>query len=109
MNQEEKIENIKAGNQISKDSQVEQFVNSDDWKIIKQRLFSKLLELDSLSVLYESTKRKTVKNMGELAYINGKVCSIIIDWISQIEGTKVQGTKDIFSEMRRDDFMKREE
>ena len=63
----------------------------------------------SMDLSLMGLQAETIKNMGELAYINGKVCSIIIEWISQIEGTKVQGTKDILTEMRQDDFTIREE
>jgi hypothetical protein len=60
--EQDKIDKIEAGNQISKEGGVQQFVSSTDWKVIKKMLFEKLLQLDSLSVLYEGTKRKTIKN-----------------------------------------------
>lgn len=79
------MEEIKATAQIDEDVKVGEFSKSEDWRVVKDRLFKKLLELDSLSLLYDGIKDKTIQNLGENALINGKVCSIIINWISEIE------------------------
>ena len=54
-------EELKAQEQIDKDARIGEFVKSEDWKLIKERLFLKLLEFDSLSIMYEGTKSKSIK------------------------------------------------
>ena len=108
MTDENKKEDIKAGNQLRKEQQIQQFVNSEDWKLIKRKLFEKLLELDSLSVLIEGMKYPTIKKIGEKSYVNGKVCSIIIQWMTEIEGTTIPNNRNFMDEMRKEDFLVRD-
>jgi hypothetical protein len=79
------MEDIKPQTQLDEQIKAGEFSRSHDWKIVKKRLFDKLLELDSLSIIYEQSKSKTIKSLGEKAFVNGKVCKIIIEWISEIE------------------------
>ncbi len=79
------MQDLKPQTQLDEQIKVGDFSRGHDWKLVKKRLFDKLLELDSLSMMYEGSKSKTVKSLGEKALVNGKVCKIIIEWISEIE------------------------
>lgn len=107
--EQDKKENIKAGNQLAKEEQIQQFVKSSDYRLIKNKLFEKLLKLDSLSVLYEGMKYPTQKKIGEKAYINGKVVSIIIEWMSEIEGTTTEYNRNFMEGAREEDFLHRDD
>ena len=79
------MEDLKPQVQLDEQIKVGDFARGHDWKLVKKRLFDKLLEMDSLSVMYEGSKSKTIKSLGEKAFVNGKVCKIIIEWISEVE------------------------
>ena len=85
---DQKKDKIKQANEVGEEVRVGEFVKSEDWKLVKSRLFEKLIEFDSLSAMYEGSKTKSIKALGEKAFVNGKVCLTIINWISEIETYK---------------------
>jgi hypothetical protein len=98
------MEEIKPGEQLDNQIRVGEFANSPDWKLVKRRLLERLIELDSLSIMYDGAKSKTIKSLGEKAFINGKVCKIIIDWISEVEadGQTLEANQIALKELKND-------
>lgn len=72
--------------EIQKNIQIGQFVNSQDYRVLKDRLMEKILNLDSLSVLFDKMKDVTLEQFGKEAYMNAKAIKVIVEWLSEAEG-----------------------
>jgi hypothetical protein len=62
------------------------FANSDEWRMVKDSLIRKLMELDSVSHVVEKEKALPLSEIKEILYINGKVVNIVVSWLNEVEG-----------------------
>lgn len=78
---------------------IEKFVESEGWKLVKQRLIKKLATLNSIDEVPKDLKSED--RLREYDIREG-VVSIIIDWVREIEGEKNKSkfNKQIFSEIK---------
>ena|SRR3990167_3687842 len=86
MTQEEK-EKQSAKEELANEELKAQFARSHAWHLIKQTLVNKIMELDSVSATIEKYAKspKTLDEVKEIMYNNGKAATIVIDWINGIE------------------------
>lgn len=83
----EKRAEQQAKEEISNDQLRAQFAKSHAWKLVKQSLVSKIMELDSSSATVEKHKRKRkgVDEIMRILYTNGIAVGIVVDWINEVE------------------------
>lgn len=86
----QKKEIIKSTEEIKNNIGVGEFAKLPEWKNIKDRLVKKLLELDSVSVLFEKARKenKPSESVLEEIKINEKVIRLITEWLMEIEADK---------------------
>lgn len=80
---------------------IERFTESDGWKLVKQKLISKLAILNSISSVPKEMERDKLLREYEL---REGVISIILDWIRDIEGEKNKSkfNKQTFEEIKQE-------
>lgn len=64
---------------------IERFIESEGWKLVKQKLIAKLAIINSISLVPKETNREDMLKEYEL---REGVVSIVLDWIRDIEGEK---------------------
>lgn len=69
---------------LSENEKIASFVGSDPWKIIKKKLYSKLITLDSVSAIPKNDR--SFEEVGRDAAMREAVVKIVTDWILEIEG-----------------------
>lgn len=84
---------------------IENFVESDDWKLIKKKLYSKLITFDSISGIVDD--KKSMEEIGKEAIQRDAVVDIILKWIQEIEseaaGSKIK--RESFESIRNDSII----
>lgn len=86
MNQQQKENHIAKEEQADEELKA-QFARSHAWSLVKKTLIERIMELDSVSANIEKYQKseKTLDEIKEIMYTNGKACGIVIDWINGIE------------------------
>ena len=97
MDQQEKQEQQEAANQET----TRQFANSQSWKLVKDSLIRKIMDLDSVSATFEALQKKGIllDEIKELLCVNAKAVNIIVDWLNEIE-TAAGGRGNTMAEMK---------
>jgi hypothetical protein len=87
MEQSEKKQEQAAKMEQADEELKAQFARSHAWHLVKQSLLAKIMDMDSLSATIEglTKKGKSLDEIKELMYTNGKAVTIVINWINQIE------------------------
>lgn len=90
---------------LTEGQQIERWVNSDDWKLVKKKLMSRLITVDSISSV-PSENLSNEQLLREYSVRNGAV-NLVIDWIKDIEGTAMNNktNQEIFKEAREDSIV----
>lgn len=84
---QEKREQHEAKEELANEELKAQFARSYAWKLVKDSLIAKLVDMDSVSATIESLtkKEKPLDEIKDLMYTNGKAVEIVVDWINGIE------------------------
>lgn len=93
--------------EISKGQKVADFVSSDEWKIVKANLMSKLIDFDSINNM-EMDKKDNTQLVEELRARKGAI-EIVLGWIKEIEGISSQhkANLDLFLNEENNGYMER--
>ena len=83
--------NKETGDVLSKGQKIANFVNSDDWIMIKGTLLTKLIDFDSIKSI--ELDKKTPTELGEEIRTRKAVVDVVLDWIKDIEGSADQYKK----------------
>ena len=73
---------------VAEQKKIYDFVKSDDWSLIKKKLFDKLITIDSIASVPK--EGKSAESMLLEYRTREGVVSIVLEWIKDIEGTANQ-------------------
>jgi len=81
------------------------FVENDGWKLVKKKLFDKLITFDSISSVPKD--KKSMEEIGKEAVLREAVVEIIIQWIQEIEGKVSQhkNNRKVIEEIRKESII----
>ncbi len=84
---------------------MQDFVENDGWKLVKRKLFDKLITFDSISGVPKD--KKSLEEIGKEAVMREAVVDIIIQWIQEVEGTVNQhkSSRKVIEEIRADSII----
>ena len=74
---------------ISNDERVARFVDSDDWKVVKQSLITKVVLNDSMSPLVTTAGSKDL--LTEIL-ARAHASALVLEWLQEVEG-RAKGSK----------------
>lgn len=91
---------------LTEGQKIEAFVSSQDWKLIKEKLFSKLITVDSIASI-DSTGMNNDQFIKEVQARAGAV-QLVIEWIKEIEGIAVnnRSNQELFQDIRQESIHK---
>ena len=90
---------------LSEGEKLSNFVESDAWKLIRKKLFDKLITIDSIAGVPKD-KKTNEEIIFEIKLREG-VVSLILQWIREIEGSakKYKFDSKMFEDIRRDSII----
>lgn len=65
---------------------IAQFIGTDGWKLVRERLVEKLIEFDSISSVPK--ENRTLEDIANDIIQREAVVAIVLDWIREIEGER---------------------
>lgn len=89
---------------LNESEKIERFIDSEGWKIVKKKLFDKLITLDSISGV---PKNKSSDDLLKDFMIREGVVSMIIEWVKDIEGEAVKSkhNKKFVEQLRKESIL----
>lgn len=91
---------------LSDGEKIRDLMNNDGWKIAKEKLFSKLITLDSITSV-DDIHLNDLQRIREYEVRKG-VVSIILEWIRDVEGDAERHVSNVeaFKKVREDSIVK---